>query len=199
MKYISIDIETTGLSHYSCQILQFAAIFEDTNVDLMIDKLPYFNTFIKHDYFQFEENALKMHANSGLLEEYFNAEKIEKEEIVHEFIKWLQDLGYEKNDDGQIEIVVAGKNYNAFDRNFLHNVPYWIHEIKDHRRVLDPAILYVDWEEDKVPPNLVTCLYRSDPQYEINGVEIKITHNALEDAREVVRVIRNSQKHFIWT
>ena len=42
MKYFSIDTETTGLNHKKCQIIQFSAIYRDTDLNIPIDeyKLP---------------------------------------------------------------------------------------------------------------------------------------------------------------
>jgi hypothetical protein len=50
-------------------------------------------------------------------------------------------------------------------------------------RILDPAILFVDWQEDRALPGLDDCKKRA-------GVSGKVTHNALEDAIDVVAVLR---------
>jgi len=200
MKYISIDIETTGLDHWFNNILQIALVFEDTNADLPLGKLPHLDLFLTHEEgLNFQEPALKMHTESGLLDEYFETDKVTPAEAVDIIVEWLIALGYSEEDDGRIKFVVAGKNYNAFDRRFLHEIPEWSEKISEHRRVLDPAILFVDWENDDVPPNLSQCLYRSDPKYERDGIDIEVTHDALEDAFDVIRVIRNSQENFVWT
>ncbi len=49
----------------------------------------------------------------------------------------------------------------------------------------------MDWENDDEPPNLSTCLERA-------GVEnTVVTHDAVDDARDVIRVIRASRKNSI--
>jgi hypothetical protein len=51
------------------------------------------------------------------------------------------------------------------------------------QRVIDPAILMVDWKNDESLPNLKVCKERAD----IEGI---VTHNALEDAWDVIEVLR---------
>jgi hypothetical protein len=78
---------------------------------------------------------------------------------------------------------VAGKNFGTFDKLFLQELPWWQKLIRTRQRVLDPAILMVDWKNDKSLPNLTTCKERAD----IQGI---VTHNALEDAWDVIEVLR---------
>jgi hypothetical protein len=80
-------------------------------------------------------------------------------------------------------INVAGKNFGTFDKLFLERLPRWKQLIKMRNRILDPAILFVDWKSDESLPGLNLCKERS----KIEGV---VTHNALEDAIDVVAVLR---------
>ena len=48
MKYVSIDIETTGLDPETCQILQVGAVIEDTQNLLPLEELPKFNCIVEH-------------------------------------------------------------------------------------------------------------------------------------------------------
>ena len=194
MKYISIDIETTGLDQWEHQILQIAMVYEDTNLELPLGKLPHIDLFIEHENLNFQEGALKIHTSTGLLDRYFEGEKVSWSDAIGLVIGWLEELGYEYNDDDLIEIVVAGKNYNGFDRLFLHSTPEWRENIKEHRRVVDPTTMYIDWEEDDVPPSLFTCLKRADPQHE--NFADDVSHDALEDAFDVIRVLRNVQENW---
>jgi hypothetical protein len=54
-----------------------------------------------------------------------------------------------------ITINVAGKNFATFDKLFLQELPWWQKLIKIRQRVLDPAILMVDWKNDTSLPNLL--------------------------------------------
>ena len=49
MKYISIDIETTGLDRDLCQILSIGAVIEDTNNIKPLEELPTFHAVIKRE------------------------------------------------------------------------------------------------------------------------------------------------------
>ena len=128
----------------------------------------------------------------------------EKEEVVKEFYWWLEANGYFQGGDNSggyiqmsngylrpainngtkpITINVAGKNFGTFDKLFLQELPWWQKLIRTRQRVLDPAILCVDWKNDTSLPNLTQCKERS-------GVSGFVTHNALEDAWDVIEVLR---------
>jgi len=49
MKYLSIDLETTGLDPVKYQILTFSAILEDTTTKLEFEKCPKLNIYILRD------------------------------------------------------------------------------------------------------------------------------------------------------
>jgi hypothetical protein len=84
-----------------------------------------------------------------------------------------------------ITINVAGKNFGTFDKLFLDQLPWFKKLVRIRQRILDPAILMVDWVNDSSLPNLKECKERAG----ISGV---ITHNALEDAWDVIEVLRKS-------
>lgn len=83
----------------------------------------------------------------------------------------------------KIYLTCAGKNFGTFDKRFLEKLPHWKEVFGIHSRTLDPAILYVDWETDKVIPSMIDCKTRA-------GVPGAVTHNALEDAWDVVQLLR---------
>lgn len=66
MKYVSIDIETTGLNPEKCQVLQIGAVIEDTSNPLPFEELPKFNCIVEHDDYLGQPTALKM--NSWIFE-----------------------------------------------------------------------------------------------------------------------------------
>lgn len=192
MKYFSIDIETTGLDKYRHQVLQIGIVFEDTEKNIPVEDLPYKEFYINQGDLTFSEYALQMHVDSGLLDEYFAVEKVYMREAVDELCAWFKELGIKQNEtDGRYEIVVAGKNYNAFDRQFLHEFYSWDMNIKEHRRVLDPTLFYVDWEDDITPPSLSICLNRAD-------LDDEVSHDAIEDARDVIRLIRLTRSPYLF-
>jgi hypothetical protein len=126
-----------------------------------------------------------------------------EDEVVKEFYWWLEKNGYYQGNNGggyvelkdgymrpiinsntkPITLNVAGKNFGTFDKLFLQELPWWQKLIRTRQRVLDPSILMVDWKKDTSLPNLTTCKERA-------GIEGVVTHNALEDAWDVIEVLR---------
>lgn len=204
MKYISIDIETTGLDPETCQILSFGAIIEDTSKPLTFEEVPKFYKQIKYDTIVGEPFALNM--NKELIKDISENKHglILEEELSSEFWSFLWDNGLIPlsmkefsfpTDGGRtakpilfhrapiINIRAAGKNFNSFDKLFIERLTYWKKLFKIHQRVLDPAALYVDFYKDEWLPNLDTCLERA-------GVDRKVSHNALEDAWDTILALR---------
>jgi len=62
MKYVSIDIETSGLDKEKCQILEVGAIIEDTKNPLPFDEIPKYTCIIGWDEIIGEVFALDMNA-----------------------------------------------------------------------------------------------------------------------------------------
>ena len=66
MKYLSIDIETTGLDPLKDQLLSFGAIIEDTENPLPFDEIPKFHAAIKRNRIEGDLFAINM--NKELIE-----------------------------------------------------------------------------------------------------------------------------------
>ena len=80
-------------------------------------------------------------------------------------------------------ITAAGKNFGTFDKLFLEQIPEWNQYVKFISRIIDPSILFVDWKTDNQLPSLTECKERAN----VPGV---VTHNALEDAWDVIQTLR---------
>jgi DNA polymerase III epsilon subunit-like protein len=219
MKYISIDIETTGLDSQKNKIISVAAIVEDTENKLPFDECPKFNVAILQNELIGSARAITINkeliseiadyqdANDEtrkLLDSQSSYKFIKEDDVTKEFYWFLNDCGFDEgmnNSGGYMEVKdgrmrptingatkpitinVAGKNFATFDKLFLEQLPWWKKLIKIRQRVLDPAILVVDWKNDTSLPNLKQCKERT-------GVEGIVTHNALEDAWDVIEVMR---------
>jgi len=219
MIYVSIDIETTGLDPLSNNVLSIGAIIEDTTKKLPYDECPKFNAIVLNKQLQGSPRAITMNKEIiSLIGEYLEGKEevreilnsnsgykfYEEEEVVKEFYRflWSNGFGYELGPgdfvntiDGveypaiggktkPITLNVAGKNFGTFDKLFLQELPWWQKLIRTRQRVLDPAILCVDWNNDTSLPSLTQCKERT-------SVEGIVTHNALEDAWDVIQVLRN--------
>lgn len=219
MIYVSVDIETSGLDYEKHKVLSIGAIIEDTEKKLPYEECPKFNAVVLQNEITGSPRALTMNKGIiAMIGEYlegtddvrFNMNTIlnysfyKEDEVVKEFYYFLDRNGLGHgltNSGGYGEVVdgvhrtminggtkpitlnVAGKNFGTFDKLFLQELPWWQKLIRTRQRVLDPAILMVDWTNDKSLPNLTQCKERA-------GIEGIVTHDALEDAWDVIEVLR---------
>lgn len=206
MKYVSMDTETTGLNTEKDIILQIGAVIDDTKwwvpgPDFVaVEDLPSIKMNLLHDRITGQITALAM--NGWILSqmrEYNDAKsKEQKEEVVAKYGYFIeQHLAAEhmgkflkshlpiNNYDKPIHINVAGKNFGTYDWPMLKRLPKWENNIIMRQRIMDPSILWWDPQLDgESLPNLATCMERA-------GIEPHVTHDALEDSRDVVRCVRN--------
>jgi len=219
MLYVSIDIETSGLDPAFCKVLSIGAIIEDTERKLPFEECPKFNAIVLQREIYGSPRAITMNKDIiSMIGDYLEGDEetqhnldthsgyvfLEKDDVVKELYYWLNNNGYYQgifNSGGYgqfkegkltplingsttpITINVAGKNFATFDKLFLEQLPWWKKLIKPRQRMLDPAILMVDWKNDTSLPNLKQCKERS-------GIEGIVTHNALEDAWDVIEILR---------
>ena len=222
MKYISIDVETTGLEKDRYQILSIGAILEDTEKKLGFEEIPKFHAAILHNEITGSPYALNM--NSKIIEaisQYQSAQdQDEKNDLVHMtgmqfyqedqvvegFYRWLYDNGMVEFDERMmnaqmvrldngksypmltskikpVTINVAGKNFASFDKHFLERLPRWQQVIRIRQRIIDPSVIFTNWNDDKALPSLFECKQRA----KIDGI---VTHDALEDAWDVIQLLR---------
>jgi hypothetical protein len=185
--YVSIDIETTGLNEDTCQVLSVGAVIDDWKSS--IDDLPRFHCYVGQQVITGSPYALSMHPKilRAIAEGVSEDEEGDTPAVIHpddmagEFENWLsfnRIATYEK------KIVVAGKNFGAFDHQFLKRLPNWRSMIRMKHRFIDPGNLYYNptIDEDGLP-DMETCMARA-------GILGEVSHTALEDALMVVRLIR---------
>lgn len=174
MKYVSVDIETTGLHHLDCGVIEIAAVYDDLGQkefkpeirQTYVDGTPRAGLAPK-----WEPIAMRMHVQSGLLS-MWNSARIHEEGVPDLHKASRKVLGE--------RLPVAGKNFWSFDAKFLGDQ---ICKKFFTQRGLDPAILFLELGDQR-PPNLQQCMERAG--LENNGV----THHATEDAYDVCRCLR---------
>jgi len=166
-------------------MIEFGAVLEDLRHKRPLEYLPTFHCYILRDRYVGEPFALAMHA------EIFR--RIAKKEPPYRyydtdrarelFASFLAEHGY--TEPGKKAITVAGKNFYHFDYRFLEN-DGWHKSLSYnfHRRCCDPAQLYFDPSTDDELPDLNRCLVRA-------CIKKEVSHTAVEDALDVVRLLRN--------
>jgi DNA polymerase III epsilon subunit-like protein len=185
-KYVSIDIETTGVDPENNQILEIGAIIEDVNNLFSFDEIPKFKRILRHPIYSGAAFAINM--NQRIFKELAKERSDEKITypglVVQEFADFLLANGFDvPENEKRIKIVAAGKNFSSFDRMFLQKLPNWKAKITTGHRTLDPGMMYLDFKKDANTPSLKLCKERA-------GVAGEVTHNALEDAWDVIQVLR---------
>lgn len=193
MKYISIDIETSGLDPNMHDILEIAAVLEDTSNPLPIKDLPVFHYHInKLTPYCVDPKAIKIHGRNILADISYKIENNSPyicypDEIFTRLSNFLYSQNY-KDYKEAFYLNVAGKNFSTFDLRFLQKIEktHWSN-INFRSRIIDPAILYFDIQKDDQLPNMETCLERAN-------IKEKVTHNAIDDAIQVIKLIRKKYK-----
>ena len=192
MIYFALDLETPSLSPKG-GILQLALVLEDTTVDTPVDQLQHFVGYVVRDsYDHVEPYAASMHA--GLWRKIDRMRRGDDAEapIPHnrteamsessDFLcnmaaNWVRNVLADRGEP-EGRVTVAGKNVATFDYQFITD------ELKAcfRHRVLDPGSGFADFSR-KTLPSLDELLERF-------GLGRTVQHDALEDARDVIRVLR---------
>lgn len=225
MRYLSIDIETTGLNPETDQVLSVGLIIEDTEKKLPFREIPKLHLAILRDRISGSPYAINMNAKLINTINNYQCARTDEErldittisrmqfvkeedvaEAIYQFL-YINDFRNETSTnfiEQRVKLVngvlvpvinmktrpftvtVAGKNFGTFDKPFLERLPNWNKLIRIPSRVIDPAVLFVDWANDKSLPNLSQCKVRA-------GLSETVTHNAVEDAWDVIELLR---KHY---
>jgi oligoribonuclease (3'-5' exoribonuclease) len=190
MKYVSIDIETTGLEIGNAQVLSVGLVVDDLEEQLPIEELPRLHLMVDTTGCPIYVGTLYAFVlNSDLLARTLRLQQGEENLESHELFVEHGKVGItlrhwlELHVDPDKKVVFAGKNAGSFDLPFLCHDFNLDDYISYSHKVLDPTMLYMK-ASDETPPSLDQCLERA-------GIEEEVTHNALDDALAVVKLIRH--------
>lgn len=186
MKLLSIDIETTGLDPVTCSTLEVGCVLFDPQPDLSLTPVERrwktFERLIEHTRIQGEPYALQL--NQEILAELAGVKKthiaqIPASQLGPQVAKWLRLEGV----NAENKATIVGKNYDAFDRQFLNRVPGWNQFVSPlvERRTLDVGSLYFRPDDGKVV-GLEACL-------KTIGADATVSHRALDDALQVATAV----------
>lgn len=186
MIYTSIDIETTGRNPELHQVIEFAAIVEDTEKQLSFEKIPKFH-FVVRPYGDIIGEPIALSMNKRIFDILGNPKSssipiIRPDGLSRTFAQWIKTKVISKTIDNRL--IVAGKNFGTFDKLFLENLSDWKENVPSfHQRIIDPAIQYCDFTKDEMIPNTEECMKRA-------GLIQENAHNALYDAWNVIQLLR---------
>lgn len=201
MKYVSLDVETTGIDPEENQIIEFGAIIEDSNNPKSYDESPKFRRIVLQRSGLYAGSAFALNLNSAIFkiiseidsgkgvdfvhDHFLNNDWCFDDELIPQFKKFLN-----KNDinespfTGVLEIVAAGKNFGSFDKQFIQRLPnFETYGIKFNYRSLDPTLTFINWKEDVSPPSTNALKKRAN----LSG---GVSHEALDDAWDVIQLLR---------
>lgn len=186
MRYVSIDLETTGTRPARHQIIEFGAVIENTNKHTDLENLPRFKRIIKHAEYTGQAYAINLNARifKELVQPTGTAQICTAHELAMEFKAFLVNNGFEQKEKGYVRLIAAGKNFATFDLQFLNCLPNWRDHIRISHKILDPVMYYINYAEDQDLPSLEACKQRAGFE------DIIVTHDALDDALDVVKLLR---------
>lgn len=173
MRYVSIDIETTGVRPQQDQILQLALVVEDTTKRVPVEELPYFCCLVQHE--EYHGNAYALALNSWILDVVSGRTKPVPYPIYSLDSMTERALEFLHLQLGIGRLNAAGKNAAGFDLPFL---PRALRDRFRHR-VIDPGSVFVDWSKDMLPALG-------------DLIDTPVSHDALGDARDVITCLRRS-------
>ncbi len=176
MKFVAIDIETTGLDPAVNQIIEFAAVACDTDTGVRRE----YSRFCNAESAYWQAAAYKMH--EPWLEK-FTKSPYKVGSLWHDFRVWLSSAYSQQPSWLYAErVTVAGKNFAGFDLRFIERLPGYTPGVF-HHRCIDPAGWFIK-ADDKDMPALYKCAARA-------GLNpgTKEQHTALHDANLVADLV----------
>jgi hypothetical protein len=219
MKYVSLDIETTGTQVGKHQVIEVGAVIDDLqNPTTPIAQLPSFHTYVVHDEYVVDEYVLGMHADSGIwkkLQERPDSDSfIKPEEVGPELARWLFQNGMAKHapeDIGAFHRFMknfGSGGYPDFKERqlFRDGLPIFITCAGKNFGSFDLPFLnslpnfqdYVRISHRVLDPGTLylqrddDTIPNSSKVFERAGMGQHVAHTALEDARDMLAAIRHA-------
>lgn len=186
MRYVSLDLETSGPHPLRHQVLELAAVIEDSRHPRPLAELPAFRRAVRHPEYTGTAGALAL--NARLLEELAadtpNPELCGPAEVLPQLRLFLLAHGFRPNARDCVAVTLAGKNVASYDLGFLKELPGWGTLVRADPAMLDPAAFYLNWHKDSRLPSMAICKARA------RFADRDVAHQALADALDVVRLLR---------
>lgn len=186
MRYVSIDVETTGLDPRLHSLIQVAMVIDDTTwwKTKAVEELPSGCTLVYPSDGVLKVDPKCPTLTSSLWQEYCGEVSVNCNQMPRSGTLSSEIMDFlwpwrDKQWDGRW--TAAGKNFGGFDLPFLTAADPECKHIFHHRSI-DPSVLLVR-ADDVCLPGLGECKRRA-------GVAGEVAHTALDDALDVIRVLR---------
>jgi DNA polymerase III epsilon subunit-like protein len=193
MRYVSIDIETTGLDPDTCEIIEFAAVLDNGDAP-PVSELDTFRFRVKKPTYKGEPYALSMHSELFKTIAESSPDYTKGNDLIgppymlgRTFGQWLKSKGVPSHNFNTV-----GKNFANFDARFLNRMETGRSCFQWNHRILDPASMYVR-RKDNALPNTAECIIRAlaSEAFRNDYKSLKgEKHTALYDAQVVVALTR---------
>ena len=174
--YISIDIETTGLDTTRSHVLQIGAVYDDGVTPLEL--LPTFNVKLDWDHLEYAEIPALV-VNASLLNAIREGEGVAPGDAFNSFIDFLE------SHKGEYRMQLAGKNVAGFDIPILKN------NMSEEQRTRFSNLIQ---SRTLDVGSMYATQFGFNPTLDMINKRIgyqAVTHDALEDAMNVVFAIRS--------
>jgi oligoribonuclease len=185
MRYVSLDLETSGSNPDRHQILELAAVVEDSRQLLPLAELPTFRRVVRHPEYVGTAGAIALNARlfEELAQKTPNPELCTPAELLPQLRAFLLAQGFKTDKKDCVAVTMAGKNIAVFDLGFLKELPGYGTLMRAEPAMLDPAAFYLNWRKDSRLPSMSICKARA-------GLGRDVAHEALADALDVVSLLR---------
>lgn len=145
-----------------------------------VENLPTLHLYLTHDPVTGNPYAMSMHPT--ILRRIATREEgfvyASPKQVKMKLLNFLVANGV--IDDIRGSFTAAGKNFASFDLQFLNRLPGF-ENVKIKHRCIDPAMLY--WRGGEDLPSTAECCRRA-------GLPDAVAHTAVEDARQVIQLVR---------
>lgn len=191
MKYISLDLETTGLDANFHQVIEIACVIDNLSCPRGFDYLEHCDSFrkiVRHRNYNFSPYAMKMHLKNGLIDELLRSTHASSSDVVEIGQAGGLLINFLNQNDlyaPSIKPTIAGKNFARLDAPFLFRMHgFSVGQEWWHHRSLDVGSLYAKPTDNELP-STEECLKRA-------GLKSGGNHRAMDDALDVVRLVRHA-------
>lgn len=182
MRFLAMDIETTGIDPKTADILELGVVLRDTAYPSFCEKLC-----IKVKAKRWESSCIKWHRDQGNLDYHLDLNyRVDPDEVCNILSSWFIGNGICE------PLTVVGKNFGSFDLRFLCKLPGYLKDgkFRFHKtRIYDVGMAYAQGLNIPTLSEIITTIDYNTWTQPLWVQELK-PHQALWDAWTVSEIVR---------